>query len=241
MSVGCQGERAHEKSDSPSTFGGKLQPARLDPGKMLNRRDGRADAAATQAFGQCPKFLGSFCTAKQDEMPQVDPRRRQSRRVQLASRIAPYDRAAFCLGRFGQQQCEGFGRNTSGPPEQFMHRAALECAAGSQRIQFVQSSAENPRSRRQLQRITQSSQLSYSCRLHHISAPDVRIMLGFWSMQRTADLFNDDLTGCGGQANPRYLKYAAAKARSAKASTKGSACSPPAAKVNVASRGRWVS
>lgn len=70
-------------------------------------------------------------------MPQIDPRRRQSRRMQLAPRIAPDDYAPLALSHLGQQQRERLGRNRPRPPEQLMHRPALKRPAGSQIIECI--------------------------------------------------------------------------------------------------------
>ena len=47
-------------------------------------------------------------------MAQIDSRRRQGRRMQLATRVAPDDDTALFLSRFGQQQCERFGESERG-------------------------------------------------------------------------------------------------------------------------------
>src|SRR5258706_374725 len=88
---------AHEHSDAAPLLGGELQSPGFDLRKMLNARDRRAYAAAAQAFGQRPKLVRTFGAAEQNEMPKVDPRRRQGRQIKLALGIVPGDCAADLL------------------------------------------------------------------------------------------------------------------------------------------------
>jgi len=101
---------AHEHSDAAPLLGGELQSPGFDLRKMLNARDRRAYAAAAQAFGQRPKLVRTFGAAEQNEMPKVDPRRRQGRQIKLALGIVPGDCAADLLRGSGKQHSERLGR-----------------------------------------------------------------------------------------------------------------------------------
>jgi hypothetical protein len=57
----CMG--AHEKPHAAPTLGGELQPPRLDLAQTLNERDGRANPATAQAFGQRPKLVRAIRAA----------------------------------------------------------------------------------------------------------------------------------------------------------------------------------
>ncbi len=100
---------AHKKPHAAPTLGRKLQPSRLDLAQTLNERDGRADAATAQAFGQRPKLVRAICAAQQNQIPKADSCRRQGGQVKLSLRITPSNRATVFLRRPGEQQCERFG------------------------------------------------------------------------------------------------------------------------------------
>jgi hypothetical protein len=171
---------AHEKAHAAPTLGGKLQAPRLDLAQTLNERDGRADPTTAQAFGKRPKLVRAICAAQKNQIPKVDSCRRQGGQVKLALWITPSNRAAVFLRCPGKQQCKRFGIGGLSRPEQFMHRAALECRVGRYFVERFQAGAKAAATDvRHLLFSKGAAQLILISRyLHDKPLPVVRYMLG---------------------------------------------------------------
>jgi hypothetical protein len=134
------GIRTHKYPDSTPTLSGELKSSSLDQGKFGQGRYCCTDTPVLHAFCQGQKFILPGATPKQYQMLQIDSRRHQSRKIQLAVRIAPNNSTASRLSGFGQQKCHGFWTRAAFPKE-FMYNAALEAASWSNVIQQTEPRA----------------------------------------------------------------------------------------------------